>query len=77
MHEWTEAGVWPALHRVLLDELGAEGKIDWPRAAMDGSNVPARKGAPTRSARTRRMAVGQAQDTTSSSIAEAYRSRSR
>src|SRR5260221_14405039 len=59
MHEWTEAGVWGALHRVLIDELGAEGKIDWSRAAMDGSNVPAKKGAPTRSGRTRRIAVGQ------------------
>jgi transposase len=74
MREWTEAGVWPALHRLVLDELGADGSIDWSRAAIDGSNVPAKKGAPRKSARTRRIAAGPARSTTFSSIAKASHS---
>jgi len=32
---------WDKIHKVLLDRLGAEGKIDWQRAAMDSSSVRA------------------------------------
>src|SRR5262245_22823931 len=28
---WQRAGVWAALHQVLLDELGAQGQLDWTR----------------------------------------------
>ena len=41
---WTEAGVWSRLHEVLLAELNEAGKIDWSRAAVDGSYVRARGG---------------------------------
>ncbi|MFB0615786.1 hypothetical protein [Streptomyces sp. AGS-58] len=42
---WQEAGVFEALHRVLLAELNAAGLIDWTRACVDASHVRAKKGA--------------------------------
>jgi transposase len=42
LHEWQEAGVWTRLHQVLLDRLGVAGRIDWSRAALDSSGVPAK-----------------------------------
>jgi len=77
MRDWTEAGVWPNLHRYILDELGAEGAIDWSRAAIDGSSVPAKKGARTKSVRIPQIAADPARNTTSSSTAKASRSLSR
>jgi transposase len=53
LRDWQHAGVWEALHRTLLDRLGAAGQIDWSRACLDCANIPAKKGAissvPTRS----------------------------
>jgi transposase len=51
LRAWQEAGAWHALHRALLDRLGAADKIDWSRASVDSASVPAKKGAP-RPART-------------------------
>src|SRR5918994_7067766 len=45
LRDWHAAGVWEALHRALLDRLGAGGKIDWSRAALDSASVPAKRGA--------------------------------
>ena len=45
LHEWQEAGVWFALHQMLLRELDAAGRIDWSRAAVDGSFARAFAGA--------------------------------
>ncbi|WP_432856882.1 IS5 family transposase [Amycolatopsis sp. CA-161197] len=42
--EWTKAGLWPRLHRAVLDELGGQGMIDWSRAVCDGASVRAKKG---------------------------------
>nr|WP_246150359.1 IS5 family transposase [Streptomyces qinzhouensis] len=42
--EWTEAGVWPRLHEVLLAELRSANALDFSRAAVDGSHVRALKG---------------------------------
>ncbi len=42
--EWQEAGVWERLHRVLLDRLGEAEQIDWERASLDSSSIPAKKG---------------------------------
>ena len=42
LHEWQQAGVWERLHRLLLDRLGAAGQIDWSRAALDSSGIPAK-----------------------------------
>ncbi len=44
--EWTEAALWPRLHRAVLDELGSRGLIDWSRAVADGAAVRAKRGAP-------------------------------
>ena len=42
LRDWQEAGVWLGLHRVLLDRLGAADRIDWSRASIDSSTVPAK-----------------------------------
>ncbi len=44
--EWTEAGVWPRLHEVLLAELRSANALDFSRAAVDGSRIRALKGEP-------------------------------
>ena len=44
LHRWSEAGVFDQLHRILLAELNAAGRIDWTRACVDGSHVRAKKG---------------------------------
>ncbi|HVF01571.1 MAG TPA: IS5 family transposase [Rubrobacteraceae bacterium] len=44
LRDWQKAGVWRRLHRVLLDELGKAGLIDWSRASLDSASVPAKKG---------------------------------
>ncbi len=46
LRDWQAAGVWDALHQQLLVKLNAAGAIDWSRAAVDGSHVPAFWGAP-------------------------------
>jgi len=45
LRDWQAAGVWEALHRALLDRLGAAGRIDWSRVSLDGASVPAKRGA--------------------------------
>ncbi|MDG4536841.1 IS5 family transposase [Streptomyces sp. AV19] len=42
--EWTKARVWAELHRLVLDELGARGELDWSRCAVDSVNMRALKG---------------------------------
>jgi transposase len=42
--EWSAARVWGKLHRVILDELGAAGELDWSRCAIDSVSVRAAKG---------------------------------
>lgn len=32
---WQEAGVWAELHQHLLEQLAANGRIDWSRASLD------------------------------------------
>ncbi len=44
LRDWTEAGVWPQLHEVLLTELPAAGLLDMDDAAIDGSHIRALKG---------------------------------
>jgi transposase len=41
---WTAAGLWPRLHRAMLDRLGAAGQIDWSSAIVDAASVRAKKG---------------------------------
>lgn len=47
VRDWTEAGVWSALHEVLLAELRAAGLLDLDRCAVDASHVHALKGGTT------------------------------
>ena len=42
---WTEVGLWRRLHRAVLDELGAQGQVDWTRALLDTASVRAKRGA--------------------------------
>ena len=41
LDEWREAGVWDALHRLLLDKLRAAGEIDFARVVVDSASVRA------------------------------------
>jgi transposase len=41
--EWTKARVWAKLHRLVLDELGSRGELDWSRCAIDSVNTRALK----------------------------------
>ncbi|WP_416071738.1 transposase [Streptomyces sp. ID03-2B] len=40
--EWSKAGRWASLHRLVLDELGARGELDWSRCAIDSVNTGSR-----------------------------------
>ncbi|WP_435886569.1 IS5 family transposase [Streptomyces erythrochromogenes] len=42
--QWSRARVWSRLHRVILDELGARGALDWSRGAIDSVSMRAAKG---------------------------------
>jgi transposase len=48
--DWTQAGVWNRVWRLVLAELGEAGKLDTSELVLDASFVAARKGG-TRSAR--------------------------
>ena len=63
LRDWTEAGVWPALHELLLAELRAAGELDLEICAIDGSHVRALKGGTT-SGRPRSTAAARAPSTT-------------
>ncbi len=63
LRDWQHAGMWQRLHRVLLERLAGAGKIDWSRAALDSSSVPAKRGARP-PARTRRTAARRARSAT-------------
>jgi transposase len=72
LRDWQHAGVWDALHRVLLDRLGEAGRIDWSRACLDSAAIPAKRGA-TRSAPTPRTAANPAPNGTLSPSAAGSR----
>ena len=42
--EWSAARVWAKLHRLILDELGSRGELDWSRCAIDSVHMRALKG---------------------------------
>lgn len=60
--DWTRRGIWPKVHRILLDELGKRGEVDHAWAAIDSASVRAVFGGltPARTPRTapRRAASG-------------------
>ncbi|WP_101253860.1 IS5 family transposase [Streptomyces barkulensis] len=41
--EWSRARAWAGLHRLVLDELGARGELDWTRCAIDSVTMRAMK----------------------------------
>ena len=45
LRDWNHAGVWHAMHRLLLARLNAADRIDWSRAVVDSSSVRAVGGA--------------------------------
>lgn len=45
LRDWQEARVWHRLHRAMLDDLGVADQIDWERAAVDNTRIPAKNGA--------------------------------
>ncbi|GAA2874035.1 hypothetical protein GCM10010524_01240 [Streptomyces mexicanus] len=63
LRNWTETGVRPRLHEILLTELRTAGLLDMQDAAHDGSHVRARKGRPAPGLR-RSTAAGGAASTT-------------
>ncbi|WP_373292916.1 IS5 family transposase [Mangrovihabitans endophyticus] len=44
LKRWTEAGVFDQLHHMLLADLNTAARIDWSRAAIDGSHIDTKKG---------------------------------
>jgi transposase len=62
--EWNRASVWQRLHELLLAELQAADKLDWPRAVIDSSHVRAARRGP-KADRARSIAPDQAPSTTS------------
>ena len=64
LRDWQAAGVWSALHALLLVRLQAAGEIDWSRAVVDSSHVRALKGG-SRQAPARSTALAAARSTTS------------
>jgi transposase len=73
LRDWTEAGVWSELHRVLLSQLRQADQIDWSRAVIDSSSVRAVFGG-RRLDRTQPIAVKRARNTTCSPMPAAFRS---
>jgi len=51
LRDWSEAGVWAALHAVLLDELRREGVLELDAMVVDASHVRALKGGRRRAPR--------------------------
>jgi transposase len=41
LQEWQQAGVWQRLHTLLLERLDQAERIDWSRAVVDSSHLPA------------------------------------
>ena len=58
LRDWTKAGVWPELHRRLLNRLGRAGGVNLDRVVADSQSVRALRGvrtpAPTRPTAGRR-----------------------
>ena len=44
LRQWQRAGVWSALHRVMLDKLRADDQIDFSRVIVDSGSVRAMHG---------------------------------
>jgi transposase len=74
LKEWHQAGLWPRIHRELLNRLGQSNQIDWRRASLDSGSVPAKRGVKP-PARIRQIAAKRARSAMWWSRARASRSR--
>ena len=63
LRDWQAAGVWRRLEHALLQQLGDADQIDWSRASIDSTSVPAKRGA-KRPGRIRRIAARRARSAT-------------
>jgi transposase len=63
LRDWSEAGVWPQLHRVLLDELRREGVLQLDAMVVDALHVRALKGGSRRAPRPS-IGLGRVRSTT-------------
>jgi transposase len=45
LHRWQQDGTWERIWRTFLGALDGQGKIAWAQAFLDGTFVPAKKGA--------------------------------
>ena len=45
LQQWSDDGTWERVWRALLSALDAQSKLEWSRACLDGSFVPAKRGA--------------------------------
>jgi len=70
--EWTNCGVWPQLHRRLLNLLGVAGAVDLDTVVVDSASVRAKKGART-PAPARSIVGKRAVNATSSPTRAAFR----
>lgn len=70
---WQRAGVWDRIWQAMLADLNRQERVKWERVALDGSSIPAKKGAKPL-APTPRTAENAGRNTTSWSINKAYRS---
>ena len=75
LRDWQRAGVWQKLHQELLHRLGDADHIDWSRAALDSTSVPAKRGA-RRPGRIQRIKENRARSAMLWSTPRASRSRS-
>ncbi len=72
LRDWTEAGIWPRLHEVLLAELRKGGLLEMDDAAIDGSHVRALKGGITPDLRRSTVHARGASTTSSSTGTEPH-----
>jgi|SRR5687768_3575023 transposase len=70
LDEWEKAGVWPQLLARLQASLAAAERIDWSRAIVDATIVPAKKGAPRR-AKALQIAAARPRSSTSAATGAA------
>ena len=57
LKRWTEEGVWEELFQELLGLLDKEGKLDLGEGTLDGSFVPAKRGATASTTATKAKAL--------------------
>src|SRR5438067_5562495 len=63
LQEWQAQDVWHEVHQRLLNCLGVADQIDWSRAALDASTVPA-PGGGQQPGRIQRLAANRARSVT-------------